>query len=88
MVLAWVLLAAPVAAVVLFWDSWAWAAAAAAVAAVEYLTLRRSQRFSARLWRNVPIGRRQNRERATETIYVLSAVAGVALFVLAALSAV
>jgi hypothetical protein len=88
MIVVYVLLAAPVAAVALFWGSWGWAATAAAVAVVEYATLRRSQRFSARVWRNVPIGRRRSRERATETLYVVTAVAGVAVFVLAMLVAV
>lgn len=88
MVVVFVLLAAPVAAVALFWGSWDWVATAAAVAVVEYVTLRRSQRFSARVWRSVPIGRRRGRERATETLYVVAALAGVALFVLALLVAV
>lgn len=83
MVIVYVLLAAPIAAVVLFWGSWGWVAAAAAVAAVEYATLRRSQRFSARVWRSVPIGHRHARERTTEALYVVTAVAGVALLVLA-----
>jgi hypothetical protein len=88
MVVVYVLLAAPVAAAALFWGSWGWAAAAAAVAVIEYAALRRSQRFSARLWRSVPVGRRRSRERATETVYVVTAVAGVALLVGAVLVAV
>ncbi len=88
MVIVLVLLAAPVAAVALFWGSWGWAATAAAVAVVEFATLQRSQRFSARVWRNLPIGRRRSRERVTETLYVLSAVAGVVLLVVALLVAV
>ena len=85
MVVAYVLLAAPVIAVVLFWGAWGWAAAAAAVAALEYATLRRSQRFSARLWRSVPIGHRRGREQTTEALYVVTALAGVALLVVAVL---
>jgi hypothetical protein len=88
MVVAYVLVAAPVAAVALFWGSWGWAATAAAVAVVEYATLRRSQRFSARVRRSAPIGRRRSRERAIETLYVITALAGVALFVLAVVIAV
>ncbi len=88
MLVVLVLLAAPVAAVALFWGSWGWVAAAAAISVVEYATLRRSQRFSARVWRSVPIGRRRSRERATETLYIVTAVAGVALLVVALLIAV
>jgi hypothetical protein len=88
MVVAYLLLGAPVVAVALFWGSWGWAAAAAAVAVVEYATLRRSQRFWARVWRSAPTGRRRSRERATETLYVVTTVAGVALLVLAVLVAV
>ena len=85
MVVVYVLLAAPVAAVAFFWGSWGWAAAAAAVAMIQYGTLRRSQRFSARVLRSAPMGRRRSRARATESLYVVSAVAGVAIFVLAVL---
>jgi hypothetical protein len=82
-VVAYLLLAAPVVAIVLFWGSWGWMATAAVVAVVEYATLRRSQRFTSRLWRSAPIGRRRSRERATETVYVVAAVAGVVLLVVA-----
>ena len=58
------------------------------VAVVEYATLRRSQRFSARLWRSVRIGRRSSHERATETIYVVTAVAGIILLAVAVFAAV
>jgi ATP-dependent DNA ligase len=87
-VVAYLLLAAPVASAALFWGSWAWVAASAAVAVVEYATLQRSQRFSARVWRSVRVGRRSSRERATERLYVLTAVAGIALLAVAVLSAV
>jgi len=63
-------------------------AAAVVVAIVEYATMQRSQRFSARLWRSVRVGRRSSHERATESIYVTSAVAGVVLLVVAILAAV
>jgi hypothetical protein len=81
MVIIVALLAAPIAAAVLSWGSWGWAAAAGAVAVVEYATLRHSQRFSARVWRSAPIGRRHRDERAIESVYVVAALAGVALFV-------
>lgn len=63
-------------------------AVSVAVAVVELATLRRSQRFSARLWRSVGVGSRSRREHATESLYVVSAVAGVALLVVAILSVV
>ena len=78
---AFLLLAAPVTAVVLFWGSWGWVTAAAIVAAVEYRSLQRSQRFSARVWRSIGVGRRSQRERGAESIYVVSAVVGVSLLV-------
>lgn len=81
MIVAYLLLAAPVAAGLLRWGAWGWVAAAAAVALVQYVTLQRSQRFSARLWRSVGIGRRSKREHGTETVYVLSVVLGIALLV-------
>lgn len=77
----YLLLAAPVLAAYLFWGSWGWVAAALVVAVVEYLTLRRAERFSARIWRTIGIGRRSRRARGAEGAYVLSAVAGVALLV-------
>jgi hypothetical protein len=79
MVVAYLLLAAPVVAGFLFWGSWGWLAAAALVAVVEYATLQRSQRFSARVWRSVGMGQRSKRERGAETVYVISAGVGVAL---------
>jgi hypothetical protein len=88
MIVVCLLLAAPVVAAVLFWGSWGWLAAAAVVAVVEYATLKRSQRFSARLWRSAGVGRRSSRERATESIYVVSAVAGIALLAVAIFAAV
>jgi hypothetical protein len=87
-ILIFLLLGAPVAAAALFWGSWGWLAAGVVVAAVEYVTLRRSQRFAARLWRSLGIGRRSSHERATEGIYVVSAVAGVVLLCVAVIAAV
>jgi hypothetical protein len=81
MIVAYLLLSAPVVAAFLFWGAWGWVAVAAVVAAVEFATLQRSKRFSARLWRSVGIGRRGKRERGTESIYLISAGVGVALLV-------
>jgi hypothetical protein len=86
--IAYLLLAAPIVAAVLFWGSWAWVAVAAVAAVVEYVTLQRSQRFSAHVWRSIGVGRRSRRERATEGAYVVSAVAGVALLVASILTLV
>ncbi len=88
MIVAYLLLAAPVVATVLFWGSWGWLAATAMVSVVEYATLKRSQRFSARLWRSVRVGHRSSRERTTESIYVFTAVAGIVLLAVAVLAAV
>ena len=88
MIVVYVILAAPIGAGVLFWGSWGWLAAAAGVALVEYATMRRSQRFAARLWRSVRVGRRSSHERATESIYAASAVAGVVLLVVAVVGAI
>jgi hypothetical protein len=81
MIVAYLLLAAPVVAAVLFWGSWGWVAAAAVGAVVEYATLQRSQRFSARVWRSIGMGKRSRREHGAESIYVISAAVGVALLV-------
>ena len=86
MILTLVILAAPVAAAALFWGSWAWMALAAAVALVEYLALRRTEQFSARFWRTLGAGHRSRRERTTERVYMVSAIAGGALLIAALLS--
>jgi hypothetical protein len=86
-ILALVVLAAPVLAAVLFWGSWGWLVAATAVAVVEYTTMRRSQRFSARLWRSIRVGRRSKHERAAEGLYAVSAVTGVVLLAVAVVTA-
>jgi hypothetical protein len=80
-IVAYLLLAAPVVAALLFWGAWGWVAAAVVVVAVEYASLQRSQRFSARVWRNVGMTRRGRRERGIEVVYVVSAVSGVALLI-------
>jgi hypothetical protein len=80
-IVAFLLLAAPVVAALLMWGAWGWVAVAIVVAAVEYATLQRSQRFSARFWRSVGVTRRSTRERGIEIIYMISAVAGVVLLV-------
>jgi hypothetical protein len=80
-IVAYLVLAAPVVATIFFWGAWGWVTAAAVTAAVEYATLQRSQRFSARVWRSVGVTPRSRRERAIETIYVISAVFGVALLI-------
>jgi len=80
-IVAYLLLAAPVVAAVLLWGSWLWVAVAVVVAAVEYASLRRSQRFSAHFWRSIGVTRRSTRERGVELLYVVSAAAGVVLLV-------
>ncbi len=84
-IVAFVLLAAPVVAALLFWGSWGWVAAALVVAGVEIATFQRAQRFSARVWRSVGLGRRSRRERGTESVYLISAALGVALLVVSIL---
>jgi hypothetical protein len=78
---AYLLLVAPVVAALVFWGAWGWVAVAAVVAAVEYATLQRSQRFSARVWRSVGMTQRSKQERGIEMIYVISAVLGVVLLI-------
>jgi hypothetical protein len=87
-IVAYLVLVAPFAAAVLFWGSWPWLAAAVVVGVVEYATLRRSQRFSARLWRSLSIGRRSSHARAAERIYVVAAVAGFVLLAVAIFAAI
>jgi hypothetical protein len=87
-IVVYLVLAAPVVATVLFWGSWGWLVAAALVAVVEYATQKRSMRFSARLWRSIGVGRRSTRERVTESVYVVAAVAGIVLLAVAVIAAV
>ena len=79
MIVAYLLLAAPLIAAALLWGAWVWVVAAAAVFVVQYVTLHRSQRFSARVWRSVGVGRRSSRERVNERLYVVTASVGVVL---------
>ncbi len=81
MIVAYLLLAAPVVAALLFWGSWGWVAVAVVTAAVEYAALQRSQRFSARFWRSVGVTQRSKRERGVEIVYVISAAVGVVLLI-------
>ncbi|MCU1483886.1 MAG: hypothetical protein JWN67_632 [Actinomycetia bacterium] len=85
MLLPWLLLAAPVVAAVLLWGDWAWVAVALAIAAVQFLALQRTQRFSARVWRTIGIGRRSRAARGAEALYLVAVVAGLAVLVLAVL---
>jgi hypothetical protein len=78
---AWLLLAAPVIAAILFWGSWGWFGLAVVVAALEYLAFRRTERFSARVWRTLGIGKRNRRARMNEGFYLLTVIAGFALLV-------
>jgi hypothetical protein len=82
---AYLLLAAPVVAAVLLWGSWGGVAVAVVIAAVEYASLRRSQRFSARFWRSVGVARRSRRERGIEIVYLISAAAGVVTLIVSLL---
>ncbi len=85
MIVALLLLAAPVVAALLFWGDWGWVALAVVVAAVEYAALQRSQRFSARFWRSVGVTRRSTRERGVEIVYLISAAAGVVILIVSLL---
>ena len=85
MIVALLLLAAPVVAALLFWGDWGWVALAVVVAAVEYAALQRSQRFSARFWRSVGVTRRSKRERGVEIVYMVSAAAGVVVLIVSLL---
>jgi hypothetical protein len=75
------LLVIAVAAIPVWWGTWAIALVAAGVAIVEYATLERTERFSARLGRIAPSRRRRRREQGLDVVYVVAAVAGVMLFV-------
>lgn len=85
MIVAYLLLAAPVVAALLFWGDWGWVAVAAVTAAVQYAALQRSQRFSARFWRSVGVTQRSRRERGIEIVYVISAAVGVVLLIVSLL---
>jgi hypothetical protein len=82
-IVAYLLLAAPLVAAVLLWGSWVLAALALMVFVVEYLALQRSQRFAAHFWRSIGVGRKSRREHGTESVYVASTIAGVFLLAVA-----
>jgi hypothetical protein len=48
---------------------------------LEYVAFRRTERFSARVWRTVGVGRRHRQARVNEGLYLLTVVAGIALLV-------
>ena len=83
MLAPWVLLAAPVLAAVLFWGKWAAVAIAVAIAVVQFLSFRRTERFSARVWRTVGHGRRSQEARAADAVYLVSVVAGLVALAIA-----
>ena len=85
MIVAYLLLAAPVVAALLFWGDWGWVAVAVVTAAVEYAALQRSQRFSARFWRSVGVTQRSKRERGIEIVYLVSAALGVVILIVSLL---
>ena len=85
MIVAYLLLAAPVVAALLFWGDWVWVGIAVVAAAVEYVALQRSQRFSAHFWRSVGVTRRGKQERGVEIVYVISAACGVVLLIVSLL---
>jgi hypothetical protein len=76
--LPFVLIAAGVAAAVQLRGSGLLVVAVAAVI-VQVVTLRRTQRMSARFARALPLGRRSRQARRVELLYAVAALAGVAL---------
>ena len=83
MLLPWLLLAAPVVAAALFWGEWLAFAVCVAVALAELQALRQTERFSSRVWRTVGRGTKGRQARAADGVYLLVAVAGVLLLVVA-----
>ncbi len=81
MLTAWLLLAAPAIAAILLWGAWGWFGIAVVVTVLEYVAFRRTERFSARVWRTVGVGRRNRQARRNEGVYLLTVVAGIALLV-------
>jgi hypothetical protein len=80
---AWFLLAAPAIAAILLWGNWGWFLIAVVVVMVQYAAFRRTERFSARVWRTVSIGRRNREARINEGLYLLTVIAGITLLVAA-----
>ena len=85
MLIPWLLLAVPVVAALLFWGSWGWVAVAVVVAVVQFLSFRRTEQFSARIWRAVGHGHRSRTARGAESLYLLSAGAGLVLLAISLL---
>ena len=81
MLTAWLLLAAPAIAAILLWGAWGWFGIAVVVTVLEYVAFRRTERFSARVWRTVGVGRRNRQARMNEGLYLLSVIAGIALLI-------
>ena len=81
MLTAWLLLAAPAIAAILLWGAWGWFGIAVVVTVLEYVAFRRTERFSARVWRTVGVGRRNRQARMNEGLYLLTVIAGIALLV-------
>jgi hypothetical protein len=79
----WLLLAAPVVAAVVFLGQWVAVALCLVVAVVELQAFRQTERFSSRVWRAVGRGQQGRNARAAEVVYLLTAVAGVLLLVVA-----
>jgi hypothetical protein len=81
MLTAWLLLAAPAIAAILLWGAWGWFGIAIVVTVLEYVAFRRTERFSARVWRTVGVGRRNRQARMNQGFYLLTVIAGIALLV-------
>ena len=86
MLLPWILLAAPVVAAILFIGAWVAFAVCVVVALAELQSFRQTERFSSRVWRAVGKGTKGRQARGAEVVYLLSAVAGVLLLVVALLT--
>jgi hypothetical protein len=85
-IVPWILLAAPVVAAVLFVPQWVAVGLCAVVAIAEVQSFRQTERFSSRVWRAVGKGRQGRSARVAEVVYLLTAVAGVLLLVVALLT--
>ena len=83
MLLPWLLLAAPVVAALLFIGQWVAFALCVVVALAELRSFRRTEQFSARVWRAVGRGSKSRDARAAEVVYLLTAAAGFVLLLVA-----
>jgi hypothetical protein len=63
------------------WGAWGWFGIAIVVTVLEYVAFRRTERFSARVWRTVGVGRRNRQARMNQGFYLLTVIAGIALLV-------